>query len=347
MSIGAGAAHGEENRRFAAILGHCQPTAFARVSAAVPRRRFSLPGKGQLMTACSLHRRRSIPFAPHRGLRSGHAATLLLFLALATPVAAEEADPLVARINGTEIRASDLAIADEDVGSNLPMTGQERRDYLTKYLSDMILVAQAAEAQKMQDRADFKHRLAYARDKLLMDMLLQQAGKASISEDALHQLYEEAKKQMAGEKEVHARHILVETEEQAKAIVAELKKGGDFAAIARERSKDPAGQNGGDLGYFTKDQMVPEFAQAAFKLEAGQLSDPVKTQFGWHIIRVEEKRDRPIPEFDKVRDQLENFLARRSQADLVNKLRGQANIETVEAAPELVPLPAPGTPKQK
>jgi peptidyl-prolyl cis-trans isomerase C len=282
-----------------------------------------------------------------RGCLYGLVAALMLQLALAAPVRAAEGDPVVARVNGTEIRASDLAIAEEDVGSNLPMTGDARRDYLTKYLSDMILVAQAAEAKKVQDRDDFKRRLAYSREKLLMEMMLQQEGKTSISEAALHQLYEEATKQMAGEKEVHARHILVETEDQAKAILADLKNGGDFAAIAKEKSKDPGAANGGDLGYFTQDQMVPEFAQAAFKLDPGQLSDPVKTQFGWHIIKVEEKRDRPIPEFDKVRDQLETFLARRTQADLINKLRAQANIERVDTTPEAAPLPTPGAPKQK
>src|ERR1700674_3883771 len=282
-----------------------------------------------------------------RGSLCGLAAALLLQLAFAAPVRAADGDPVIARVNGTEIRASDLAVAEEDVGSNLPMTGEARRDYLTKYLSDMVLVAQAAAAKKVQDREDFKRRLAYSRDKLLMEMMLQQEGKASISEGALHQLYDEATKQMAGEKEVHAGHILVDTEDEAKAILAELKKGGDFAAIAKQKSKDPGAANGGDLGYFTQDQMVPEFAQAAFKLEAGQLSDPVKTQFGWHIIKVEEKRDRPIPEFDKVRDQLETFLARRTQADLINKLRAKANIERVDTTPEAAPLAPPGTPKPK
>jgi peptidyl-prolyl cis-trans isomerase C len=281
-----------------------------------------------------------------RGRLGALFAGLLLQIALAGAVAAAEGDPVVARVNGTEIRTSDLAMAEEDIGGNLPMTGDARREYLTKYLADMILVAQAAEAKKLQDSEDFRRRLAYARGKLLMETMLQQEGKASISEAALHQLYEEAVKQMAGEKEVHARHILVETEEEAKAILAELEKGGDFAAIAKQKSKDPGGRNGGDLGFFTKDQMVPEFAEAAFALEVGKLSGPVKSQFGWHVIKVEEKRDRPIPEFDKVRDQLENFLARRTQAELINKLRAQANVEKVEPAAE-APLATPGAPKPK
>ena len=123
----------------------------------------------------------------------------------------------------------------------------------------------------------------------------------------MKKVYAEATKEMGDEKEVHARHILVEKEDEAKAILADLKKGGDFAAIAKEKSKDPGSkENGGDLGYFTKDQMVPEFAEVAFKLDKGQLSDPVKTQFGWHVLKVEDKRNRPIPEFDKVKDQIEH-----------------------------------------
>jgi peptidyl-prolyl cis-trans isomerase C len=266
-------------------------------------------------------------------------------LLLATAAGAAE-DPVVARVNGAEIHASELAIAEQDVGSNLPMTGAARRDYLTKYLSDMRLVAQAAEARNMQDSADFKRRLAYSRDKILMEMLLEQEGKASISEAALHQVYDEAVKQMAGEQEVRAQHILVDSEAEAKAILAELKNGADFAELAKQKSKDPGAANGGDLGYFTKDQMVPEFAQAAFALPVGGLSEPVKTQFGWHIIKVADKRAKSIPEFDKVRDQLENFLTRRNQADLIAKLRSQANVEMPSSEPEPT-LTAPGAPKPK
>ena len=113
-------------------------------------------------------------------------------------------------------------------------------------------------------------------------------------------VYDDAVKQMGNEQEVRARHILVPTEDEAKAILAEIKKGTDFAELAKQKSKDPgAAAEGGDLGYFTKEQMVPEFAEAAFKLDKGQVSEPVKTQFGWHIIKVEDKRTKPVPEFEQ------------------------------------------------
>jgi peptidyl-prolyl cis-trans isomerase C len=260
---------------------------------------------------------------------------------LAAPIARAQDDPVVARVNGTEVRQSDLAAAEEDLGGNIPqMTPEAKRDYLITFVGDMILVAKAAEAKKMGDTDDFKKKLAYARTKLLMEQLLQSEAKAAVTEAALHKVYDEAIGQMKKETEVRARHILVETEDEAKAVVAELKKGADFAELAKAKSKDPGSADGGDLGYFTKDQMVPEFSEVAFKLEKGQLSDPVKSQFGWHVIKVEDKRERQPPEFDKVKDQLENFLVRKSQSELITKLRAEGKIERVGAAA----TPAPATP---
>ncbi len=128
-----------------------------------------------------------------------------------------------------------------------------------------------------------------------MEALLQNTAKAAETEPEMHKVYDEAVKEMGTEQEVHARHILVETEEEAKAVEAELKDGADFAEEAKKKSKDPGAANGGDLGWFTKDQMVPEFSEAAFKLDKGQISDPIHTQFGWHIIKVEDKRAKPTP----------------------------------------------------
>jgi peptidyl-prolyl cis-trans isomerase C len=140
----------------------------------------------------------------------------------------------------------------------------------------------------------------------------------------------------------------VETEDEAKKILADLKKGGDFIAIAKEKSKDPGSKdNGGDLGFFGKDQMVAEFADAAFKLDKGQLSEPVKSQFGWHIIRVDDKRKKQPPEFDKVKDQLETFVQRRAQAEMITKLREGAKIERLDAKPESKPDAAPADPAKK
>ena len=242
---------------------------------------------------------------------------------------------MVARVDGTEIRASDLAIAEEEVGNNLPqqIPPEGKREYLVAYVSDMILVAKAAEGKKISDDADFKRRLAYFRNKLLMETMLHQEAKAALTDAAMRKVYDEAAKQMTGEQEVRARHILVETEDEAKAVLAELKKGTDFAEMAKLKSKDPGSAEGGDLGYFTKDQMVPEFSDAAFKLEKGQLSDPVKSPFGWHIIRADDKRDRPVPAFEQVKDQIETFVMRKAQSEMIAKLREGAKIERLEAKP--------------
>jgi len=270
-------------------------------------------------------------------LRTSIACTLsalalaAILLAPTSAPRAEDADPVVARANGVDIRQSDLTTAEEEVGSSMPqMSPEQKRDYLVTYLADVIVLAQAAEQQKLADRADVKHRLQFERNKVLMETLLQQAGSAAVNDDAMHKVYDDAVKQMPSEQEVHARHILVPTEDEAKAIEDQLKKGADFATLAKEKSKDPGASDGGDLGYFTKDQMVPEFADAAFKLDKGQISDPVHTQFGWHIIKVEDKRTKPTPTFDEVKGQLENYVAHRAQADLVSKLRSAANIERLD-----------------
>ena len=269
-------------------------------------------------------------------LSPGALRALALVAALVLPLGlragAQNADQVVARVNGVDIKASDLAIAEEDIGANVAqMPAESRREYLATYLTDMTLVAKAAEAKKLGDSDDFKQRLAYYRSKILMDLLLQSEAKAAVSDAAMHQLYDEAAKQMAGQQEVRARHILVKTEDEAKAIVAELKKGADFAELARQKSTDPGASEGGDLGYFPKDEMVPEFADAAFKLEKGQISEPVHTRFGWHIIKVEDKRERQVPAFDQVRDQLATHLVRKAQAELITKLRADAKVERLEA----------------
>jgi peptidyl-prolyl cis-trans isomerase C len=284
-----------------------------------------------------------LPAARRVALIATVAAAIVVSSALAA-FAQAAPDPVVAKVNGVEIHQSDLALAEEDVGQNLPQGGEDaKRDYLVSYLSDMILLAQAAEEKRIQDDPEFRRHAAFARNKVLMEVLLQNEGKKALTEPALKAVYDDAVKQMGDEEEVHARHILFrvanptdekaskDAEDKIKAVIVRLKKGEDFATVAKEVTEDPSGkQDGGDLGYFTKDQMVPEFSAVAFKLDKGQLSDPIKTQFGWHVLKVEDKRKRQPPDYDKVKGQLESFVERKAQVDLVTKLRAEAKIERLD-----------------
>jgi peptidyl-prolyl cis-trans isomerase C len=272
----------------------------------------------------------------------GLLSALVVAAALAGPLSpaparADDKEAVAARVNGVEIRQGDLDIAEAELGTSVPgNTAAEKRDGLISIYADMLLAARQAEQKGMGSTTEFARKLAFAKTKLLMESLLDEAAKNAVTDQALHDVYDKAVKDMGHEEEVHAHHILVKTEDEAKAILAELKKGADFEKLAKEKSKDPGAASGGDLGYFTKGQMVPEFAEAAFKLKKGELSEPVKTQFGWHIIRLDDKRTKPAPEFDKVKPQLVQYLERKAQADLITKLREGAKIEK---------MPAPGAKK--
>src|SRR3954454_11521381 len=266
------------------------------------------------------------------------AGCLAVALLAGLPGRAEDANPVLARVNGAEIRASDVALAEEELGPSLAqMDPASKKENVLSFLIDMKIVSKEAEDKKIADRDDFKTRLAFARNRLLMDNLLASEGKAATTDENMKKVYEDAAKQINGEQEVHARHILVETEEQAKKIEDELKKGADFAELAKKESKDPGASDGGDLGFFTKDQMVPEFSAAAFTLEPGKISDPVKTQFGWHVIKVEEKRARKAPDFEQVKPQIETYVVRKAQADYVAKLRTAAKVERMDKPEEAKP----------
>jgi peptidyl-prolyl cis-trans isomerase C len=272
------------------------------------------------------------------GLRFGLACAavtgcLAVLLLAGLPLRAEDANPVLAKVNGAEIRQSDVALAEEELGPSLAqMDPATKKENVLAFLIDMKIVAKAAEDKKVDNSEDFKKRLAFTRNRLLMDSLLASEGKAATTDDAMKKVYEDASKQITGEQEVHARHILVETEDEAKAVKAELDKGADFAELAKKKSKDPGASDGGDLGFFTKDQMVPEFSTVAFSLEPGKISDPVKSQFGWHIIKVEEKRNRKAPDFEQVKGQIETYVTRKAQADYVAKLREAAKVERMDQA---------------
>jgi peptidyl-prolyl cis-trans isomerase C len=284
-------------------------------------------------------------------IRAGVIAAALMMLA-GGPATAQDKDPVVAKVNGTEIHQSDLAVAEEEAGQLPPMSPDAKKDYLVQFISDMILVSKAAEAKKMGDTPEFKRKIAFTREKLLMEQLLTDTGKSALTDDAMHKVYDEAVKQMGQEQEVHARHILIraaagddkaskDAEDKIKAVIVRLKSGEDFEKVAKEVTEDPSGKaNGGDLGYFSKEQMVPEFSDTAFKLDKGQISVPVKTQFGWHVIKVENKRLKPMPKFEEVKPQIEQYVTRKAQAELVTSLRASAKIEKMYKT-EPAPAPAP------
>ena len=274
---------------------------------------------------------------------SAAAGCLAMALLASSPLRADD-NPVLAKVNGSEIHQSDVTLAEEELGPSLAqMDPASKKENVLAFLIDMKIVSKAAEEKKIADQADFKQKLDFARNRLLMDNLLAAEGKAAVTDEARKKVYDDAAKQITGEQEVHARHILVPTEEEAKAIKAELDKGADFAKLAKEKSKDPGASDGGDLGFFTKEQMVPEFSKVAFSLEPGKISDPVKTQFGWHIIKVEEKRNRKAPEFDQVKAQIEQYVTRKAQSDYVAKLRETAKIERMDK-PDAPAATAPATP---
>ncbi len=243
------------------------------------------------------------------------------------PVAA---DTVVATVNGAPIKQSDLDFAASEVGAQLsqfPLA--DRRRMLLQFVVENQLMAEAAEKDNLASAANFEDRLKYHRRRALRDAYFDKNVRNGVSEEAARKVFSDKIAGMKPEQEIHARHILVETEEDAKAVAERLKKGEDFATVAKEKSKDPSAE-GGDLGFFGRGQMLKPFEDAAFALEVGQVSEPVKTQFGWHIIKVEEKRDRPLPTFDDVKDTIMTQLVQQKAQQSARELQAAAKIDVTD-----------------
>lgn len=245
----------------------------------------------------------------------------------AAPVQAK----VLAKVNGVEITEEDLKIAMDDLGAGIPrqLEGKARESYVLDFLVDEQLVVQKAQADKLAETPEFSKKLAYLRDKALMEILLGNVAKSAATEAAIKQTYEEAAKNQKPDTEYHAHHILVATEDDAKKALTRVKGGEDFGKVADEVSKDP-GSKGGDLGWFTRDRMVPEFGDAVAKMKPGQISDPIKSQFGWHIVKLDESRPKTFPPLDQVRDQVSRYVVQKAQSELVLKLRENAKIERAD-----------------
>ncbi len=278
-------------------------------------------------------------------LRSTAAALALGAGAVLAFAGAASADPKVlATVDGQPITEADIALAMSDIGPGLPqkLEGAARQKYVLDYLIDLKLAAKKAQAQKLDQTPDYAKKLAYYRDKLAMEELLGSVAKAATTEEAERKAYDEAAKAEPPQEEIHARHILLPTEDDAKKALARVKGGEDFAKVANEMSKDTGG-DGGDLGWFTKDRMVPEFSEAAFKLKKGEISDPVKTQFGWHIIQVEDTRTKSFPPFEQLKDQAARYVAQKAESEEIATLHAAAKIQYFDADGKPV-ADAPGAP---
>ncbi|MBN8873815.1 MAG: peptidylprolyl isomerase [Rhodospirillales bacterium] len=244
---------------------------------------------------------------------------------------AAAADPVVATVNGQPITLRDL----QDAAASLPPTARGMpKETLYPLLLEQLIDGRAlvAEAQKdgLAQQPDVQRKVKAAEDQALQTALLQKEVAPLVTEEAVRAKYEKDVAGKPGEMEVHARHILVPDEATAKKIIAELKKGGDFAALSKQYSKDPgAAQQGGDLGFFKREDMVPEFAKAAFALKDGEISpEPVHTQFGWHVIQTLEHRQSPPPSFDEAKAELRQQMIQDAVKQVVAKARADVKVQT-------------------
>lgn len=222
---------------------------------------------------------------------------------------------IVAKIGDMDITELDLMIATNALGRNVQnIPSDQRRAVIFRSLVETKLMAQAAREAGLDQGDEFKAQVVFLTDDTLRSAYVKNQIVNSITSEEIEQAIDTRIEELSSEENIRARHILVQTEEEAKALVVELEGGKDFAELAAEKSTGPSGPRGGDLGFFGRGQMVPAFEQAAFALKIGEISAPIQSNFGWHVIKLEERRAAPVPQ----RVQLENEVR---QSLLVEKYR--------------------------
>jgi peptidyl-prolyl cis-trans isomerase C len=252
-------------------------------------------------------------------------------------------DTVLASVNGEAIRNSEM----ERIIAQLPENARALpRETLRPLLLDQMinqkLVLQAATAQKVKETPEYAQRLAAATERAIQETYFEKIVKAQVTDEAVKKRYDEFVAANPPDMEVRARHILVPSEAEAKKVIDRLKKGEAFEALATELTQDPTGKtNGGDLGYFSRGMMVEPFANAAFAMQPGQTSpEPVQTQFGWHVIKVEDRRPGAPPPLEQLQPQLQNQLTQEIIQAHLAELKTKATIENTLAPVESANPPA-------
>ncbi len=240
-------------------------------------------------------------------------------------------NPLLARVNGREIRWADIEKSAQGLPEEIRAQLETIFPALLQRLIDVELLVWAARADGLAEDAEVRRLVAAYEDRVLSDTLIRRRVADRVTEAMLRTRYDAHIEVLAARAEVWARHILLDSELRARDVIAALDAGADFAALARARSLGPTAEQGGDLDYFTRDNMIPGFAAAAFALEVGQYSpDPVQTEFGWHVIKVEDRRAEGAASFEDMRDALRDSTIRELLDELLRDLRGRAEIEYPE-----------------
>lgn len=262
---------------------------------------------------------------------AGLATALTIMIAPMQVFAQDATDNVVLKFDGVEIRQSDFDLFEELDPQFDQLQGEQKRLAILSALIDVKSLAKKAIAGKMDQDEGFQKRQAFLKERSLHNAYFQKNVIANISDEDVKARFEKEISAVEPEQEIQARHILVKTLEEANAIVAELDGGADFIELAKAKSTGPSGPQGGDLGFFGKGQMVPPFEAAAFALEAGAYTKtPVQTQFGFHVIKLEEKRDRPLPKFEEVQDQMRQVVLRERYLETVKEARSASDFEILD-----------------
>ncbi|MQA66371.1 MAG: peptidylprolyl isomerase [Alphaproteobacteria bacterium] len=275
-----------------------------------------------------------------------------LFVLMAGNVAAQSEtraapDAVVARVDGHEIRASDVQEALQQLPpeyTNMPV--EALRNAVVEQLIDQHLVVKRARDQGLKDDPAVQSTMKQLETRVLEQTYLRRTVESKVTDEAVRRRYERDKDKLTRDKQVRARHILVKTREEAMDILREVSRGKDFAELAREKSIGPSKTQGGDLGYFAREAMLPAFSQMAFSLKKGEVGRaPVQTKYGWHVIKVEDIREAAPPPFEEARDELRSKMGEEIIDAEIKRLRQDAKVERFGAdGKPAKAAPAPGDP---